>query len=421
MKDIVLGHKIEKDELLRQGFVLREGIEEARKSLDTDLIKVIVGPRRAGKSVFALQSLQDIDFAYLNFDDERLAGISDYDDILKAIIQVYGNTRYFLFDEIQNLERWELLVNRLQRRGYNLVLTGSNSRLLSAELASHLTGRYIQFQVFPFSFAEFLKAKDFPLDEMIELKEKQGMLLGHLDDYMLSGGFPEVVVKGVDQQGYLKTLFDGILFKDIVKRYNVRQPQRLYDIGLYLLTNHSNEFSLTRLKNMLGFRSIHTVETYFGFLKEAFLVFDMERFSFKLREKMKSPRKVYGYDTGMIHAVKFRTSPDRGRLLENLVAIEFLRQGNDFYFYRTKDNKEVDFVIRDGLDVSRLMQVSYKMDSDPQTEKREISTLLKAAKELGCDDLAILTWDQEAERMVNGKKVMIVPFWRWIISQRAAS
>jgi predicted AAA+ superfamily ATPase len=421
MKDIVLGHKIERDELLRQGFVLREGIEGARKSLDTDLIKVIVGPRRAGKSVFALQSLQDIDFAYLNFDDERLAGISDYDEILKAIIQVYGNTRYFLFDEIQNLERWELLVNRLQRRGYNLVLTGSNSRLLSAELASHLTGRYIQFQVFPFSFTEFLKAKDFPLDEMIELKEKQGMLLSHFDDYMLSGGFPEVVVKGVGQQGYLKTLFDGILFKDIVKRYNVRQPQRLYDIGLYLLTNHSNEFSLTRLKNMLGFRSIHTVESYFGFLKEAFLVFDMERFSFKLREKMKSPRKVYGYDTGMIHAVKFRTSPDRRRLLENLVAIEFLRQGRDFYFYRTKDNKEVDFVIRDGLEVSRLIQVSYKMDSDPQTEKREISALLKAAKELGCDDLAMLTWDQEAERMVNGKKVMIVPLWRWIISQRATS
>lgn len=421
MKDIVLGHKIERDELLRQDFVLREGIEEARKSLDTNLIKVIVGPRRAGKSVFALQLLQDIDFAYLNFDDERLAGISDYDDILKAIIQVYGNTRYFLFDEIQNLERWELFVNRLQRRGYNLVLTGSNSRLLSTELASHLTGRYLQFQVFPFSFTEFLKAKDFPLDEMIELKEKQGTLLSHLDNYMLSGGFPEVVIKGVDQQGYLKTLFDGILFKDIVKRYNVRQPQRLYDIGLYLLTNHSNEFSLTRLKNMLGFRSVHTVEAYFGFLKEAFLVFDMERFSFKLREKMKSPRKVYGYDTGMIHAVKFRTSPDRGRLLENLVAIEFLRQGSDFYYYRTKDNKEVDFVIRDGLEVSRLIQVSYEMDSDPQTEKREISALLKAAKELGCDDLAMLTWDQEVERMVNGKKVMIVPFWRWIISQRAPS
>jgi len=122
---------------------------------------------------------------------------------------------------------------------------------LSTELASHLTGRYLQFQVLPFSFAGFLKAKDFLLDEMIGLKEKQGMLLSYLDDYILTGGFPEVVVKGVDQQGYLKTLFDGILFKDIVKRYKVRQPQRLYDIGLYLLANHSNEFSLTRLKNIL--------------------------------------------------------------------------------------------------------------------------------------------------------------------------
>lgn len=151
MKDIILGHKVERDELLRQGFVLREGIEEARKSLDTNLIKVIIGPRRAGKSVFALQLLQGVDFAYLNFDDERFVRISDYDDILKAIIQVYGNTHYLLFDEIQNLERWELLVNRLQRRGYNLVLTGSNSRLLSTGLASHLTGRYLQFQVLPFS------------------------------------------------------------------------------------------------------------------------------------------------------------------------------------------------------------------------------------------------------------------------------
>ena len=167
MKNIVLGHRLERDELLRQKFVPREGVEYARKNLENSLIKVIVGPRRAGKSVFALQILEGVDFAYLNFDDERLIGLSDYDEILKAIIQVYGDTRYFLFDEIQNLDKWELLVNRLQRRGFNMVLTGSNSRLLSRELSSHLTGRYIQFRVLPFSFAEFLKAKDFILDETL--------------------------------------------------------------------------------------------------------------------------------------------------------------------------------------------------------------------------------------------------------------
>ncbi len=416
MKDIVLGHKAERDALLEQDFIPRQGITEARKALDKDLIKVIIGPRRAGKSVFALQLLQGLHFAYLNFDDERLVNIADYDDLLKAIIQVYGDTRCFLFDEIQNLQRWELLVNRLQRRGYNLILTGSNSKLLSAELASHLTGRYLQFQILPFSFTEFLKAKDFVLDESIGLKAKQGILLAHLDQYLFSGGFPEVVVKGVDQQGYLKTLFDGILFKDIVKRYKVRHPQRLYDLGLYLLTNHSNEFSLSRLKTFLDFKSVHTVENYFVYLKEAFLVFDTERFSFKVREKMKSPRKVYGYDTGMIQAVKFRTSPDRGRLLENLVATNLLRTRSEFYYYKTKDGKEVDFVIKEGLEISELLQVAYEMSSDPQLEKREMGALLKGAKELGCDNLTLLTWDQEGERIVNGKKVRILPVWRWIVS-----
>ncbi len=416
MKNIVLGHKLERDELLRQKFVPREGVEHARKNLENSLIKVIVGPRRAGKSVFALQILEGVDFAYLNFDDERLIGLSDYDEILKAIMQVYGDTRYFLFDEIQNLDKWELLVNRLQRRGFNLVLTGSNSKLLSRELSSHLTGRYIQFRILPFSFAEFLKAKDFILDETINLKEQQGILLNHLGTYLLTGGFPEIVVKNIDQQGYLKTLFDGILFKDIVKRYNIRQPQKLYDLGLYLLTNHSNEFSFNRLKNFLGFKSVHTVENYFGYFKEAFLLFDLERFSFKLRESIKSPRKAYGFDTGMIQAVKFRTSPDSGKLLENLVAIELLRRENDLYYYKTRNNREIDFVVKEGLKIVQLIQVCYEMSPSYQTKNREIDGLAKAASELKCDNLTVLTWDYNGEETVNKKTVRIVPVWVWINS-----
>lgn len=419
MKDVVLGHKRELDTLLTRDFVHREGVEYARKNLENSLIKVIVGPRRAGKSVFALQVLRGVDFAYLNFDDERLVGLSDYDDILKAIIQVYGKTRYLFFDEIQNLDKWELLVNRLQRRGFNLVITGSNSRLLSRELSTHLTGRYLDFQVLPFSFTEYLKARDYVLDKTIDLKEEQGILLNHLDAYLLTGGFPEVVVKDIDQQGYLKTLFDGVLFKDIVKRYKVRQPQKLYDLGLYLLTNHSNEFSFTKLKNALGFKSVHTVENYFGFLAEAFLLFDTERFSYKLRESMRSPRKVYGYDTGMIHAVKFRTSPDRGRLMENLVAIELLRRRDDFFYYKTKNNKEIDFAVKEGLEIARLIQVCYEMDPRYPTKEREISALIKAGGELNCDDLIILTWDHDGEESVNGKKIGFIPLWVWLASERA--
>src|SRR3990172_8089376 len=174
MKDIILGHKAERDEFLKTLYVEREGLQNARKGMKNNRIKVIDGPRRAGKSVFAIQMLKGLDFAYLNFDDERLLGISDYDDLLKAIRQVYGETKYVLFDEIQNLHNWELFVNRLNRKGFNLVITGSNSRLLSRELATHLTGRHQQFQILTFSFSEFLNARDFVIDETLDMKERQG-------------------------------------------------------------------------------------------------------------------------------------------------------------------------------------------------------------------------------------------------------
>jgi hypothetical protein len=178
MKEIVLAHKAERDELLTGEYVPREGLHTARQSMENNLIKVILGPRRAGKSVFSIQLLQGIGFAYLNFDDERLLRVTDYDEFIKTIREVYGETRYLLFDEIQNLKDWELFINRLQRQGFNIVITGSNAHLLSRELSTHLTGRFIQFQILPFSFREFLQANNFPIDDTLELKERQGLLHG---------------------------------------------------------------------------------------------------------------------------------------------------------------------------------------------------------------------------------------------------
>ena len=283
MKEIVLSQKIERDELLGGRYVPREGLKNAREGLQSNLIKVIIGPRRAGKSVFSIQMLEGVNFAYLNFDDERLASALDYDEILKAVRQVYGESKVILFDEIQNLPNWELFVNRLHRRGFNIIITGSNAYLLSRELSTHLTGRYVQFRIFPFSFLEYLRAKEFAIDETLELKEKQGLLLGHLDHYLDKGGYPEIVVKGLDAKNYLATLFESILFKDIVKRYSIRYTKMLSDLAHYLITNHSNEFSYTKLKNILEFRSVHTVENYTKYLTEAFLTFSIDRFSFKLK------------------------------------------------------------------------------------------------------------------------------------------
>lgn len=276
VKDIVLGYKAERDEFLRAQYVQREGLQNARKNMKNNLIKVIVGPRRAGKSVFAIQMLEGRDFAYLNFDDERLLGISVYDNLLKAIRQVYGETKYILFDEIQNLQNWELFLNRLHRKELNLVITGSNSRLLGRELATHLTSRYIQFQIFPFPFSEFLRAKNFAIDETLDMKERQGMLLNLLNEYLDKGGYPEVLIKNLDPKSYITTLVESILFKDIVKGYNVRYAKKLHDLVLYLIANHSDEFSYTRRKKALEFKSVHTVENYTDYLNEAFLIFNTE-------------------------------------------------------------------------------------------------------------------------------------------------
>lgn len=414
MKEIVLSQKIERDEFLRGKYIPREGIESAKGALQTNLVKVIIGPRRAGKSVFSIQMLEGLNFAYLNFDDERLVNISDYDELLKALRQVYGETKVILFDEIQNLPKWELFVNRLHRRGFNIIITGSNAYLLSRELSTHLTGRYVQFRIFPFSFSEFLRAKRFAIDETLDLKERQGLLLSHLDVYLSKGGYPEVTVKDLDANNYLTTLFESILFKDIVKRYSVRYTKKLYDLAHYLITNHSNEFSYTKLKGILGFRSVHTVENYTEYLTEAFLAFPVDRFSFKLKEQMRSPKKVYAYDTGIITAIKFKTGRDIGRLMENVVAVELMRRGVDLNYYRSNDGKEVDFVLRQGSNIKQLIQVCYEIDHYA-TRKRELVGLVRARKELDCDNLTILTWDFKAEEKHSGSKVSFLPLWKWLL------
>lgn len=404
MREIALAHKAERDKLSNGVYVPREGLRYARQNMENDLIKVIIGPRRAGKSVFAMQLLKGIDFAYLNFDDERLLDVTDYDDFIKAIRQVYGETNYLLFDEIQNLKDWELFLNRLQRNGFRIVITGSNAHLLSRELSTHLTGRFLEFQILPFSFKEFLHAKSFQIDDTLELKERQGSLLGYLDKYINVGGFPEIVTKHVEPGSYLPTLFESILFKDIAKRYNVRYSKKLYDLGYYLITNHSCEFTYTRLKKILDFRSVHTVENYVKYISEAFIVFVVDRFSFKLAEQIKSPKKVYSYDTGMAKSVRFAVTPDTGKFIENIVAIELLRRDIEPYFYRTRNGKEIDFVIKKGSDINQLIQVSYDI-SEYATKKRELNALVKAGQELRCDNLTVITWDHCGEDLIDEQKV----------------
>jgi len=417
MKNIVMSHKLERDELLKGSFVPRAGLAEAVQSMSGGLIKVVIGPRRAGKSVFAVQMLQasiGSDFAYINFDDERLMAPLDLDELLKAMIQVYGNNRTVFFDEIQNVPRWELFVNRLQRRGYNIILTGSNAHLLSRELSTHLTGRYREFRLLPFSFSEFLAARSFAVDETLVAPERQGLILQQLDDFLRIGGFPEVVVRGTEPSGYLAALFDGILFKDVVKRYGVRYSAKLHDVGRWLIGNVAREYTCTSLKNSLAFRSVHTVENYVSYLVEAFLFMSVTRYSPKAKLRLSAPRKIYAYDTGMVNAVRFRTGSEIGRLLENLVAVEWYRRGAEFFSFKATGGKEVDFAVRTATGEFSLFQVCYDL-SEPKTRKREFAALAKAAEELGTTGGAVLTWNEECVETVGACRIEVIPVWKWLL------
>ena len=400
-------HKIERDRPLASSTIPRELLKKTQPQMESSLVKVITGPRRAGKSVFAFQLLQGREFGYVNFDDERLIGVADFDELMRAVVAVYGAVTTLLFDEIQNVPSWELIVNRLQRQGYSLVITGSNAHLLSRELGTHLTGRYLEFRLLPFSFREYLTAKIAdPADEP--------MAYHHFTAWLHTGGYPEVVVNNTALETYLPTLFDSILFKDIVRRYRVKYPQKIHELAHYLTTNHSCEYTCNAIKGALGFRSVHTVENYVSYLAESFLFFPVERYSTKLKELLKAPRKAYAIDLGMIEAIKFKQQPDTGRLLENAVAIELFRQGASFYNYKTATGKETDFIIRSGITTSELIQVTLDTTA-PKTMKRDLTGILAASRDLFCTKLTILTGNETWEKEVDGLIVRAMPVWKWLL------
>jgi len=420
MKEIILQHKAEKERILSQKYVSREKLAFAKKQLENDLIKVIVGPRRAGKSIFSFLLLRDKRFAYLNFDDEKLRNVPNYDEIIKGIFEVYPDCDLIFFDEIQNLPDWELFVNKLHRRGYNLVLTGSNAKLLSTELATALTGRHIPIEILPFSFREFLDAKNFDAgNEQMALPEAKGKMLHLLELYLREGGMPEVVVKGIDARTYLETLIDSVLFKDVVKRHKVKYARQISDLAMYVLSNFGSEQTFQRLRNVLHFRSVSTIQNYAGYLADAFLIFILNRFSFKVGVQVRAPRKMYVSDTGFVTA-GFQFSPNTGRLMENAVFVELVRRGykpnRDIFYYKTKNNREVDFALRSGLTFDTLIQVCYNPD-DPQTLQREINALSAARKELQNSQSLVITWDDARDEIQNGAVIRFTPLWQWLLMQ----
>ena len=410
MKTIILNQRKERDELMSRPYLVRRSNQDTDLLLNSSLIKLITGPRRVGKSTQALLMLRDKNFAYLNFDNYSLLEAWDANLVMRMLDDVYPGYEYILLDEVQNLDGWGLWVSELDRLGKNLVITGSNARMLSSEMATVLTGKYLQVEMLPFSLEEFFDWNKLDLHMLKPEDITNSFVL--TDDYLRNGGYPEVVASRQLTRSYLDTLFDSIIWKDVAKRHNVRNVTDLNNLAIYLVSNFCNPVSANDLTTELGFSSVNTTKKYMDYLHEPYLFYYLSRYNNKLKLMKKAPRKVYVVDNGFVASKAFSLSDNLGRLLENQVFIELVRRGYDvertMFYYRSRNDKEVDFVLRKGAHIERLVQVCYDM-SNPKTEKREVDSIVECAGELKCSNLIIVTNNDKRTIEKDGYKIDVVP------------
>jgi predicted AAA+ superfamily ATPase len=411
VRDALLQQKKELDLRSEERYIERNA---GMRDGNDRLIRIVIGPRRAGKSFFVTRYLlAQGPFGYVNFDDEELTGAEKIPDILSGVADIYPGTKTLLLDEIQNIPGWELLANRLARQGYTLYITGSNAHLLSKELATHLTGRHTVTTIFPFSFSEFLRTKPGDLTE--------SEYRAFLTEYSESGGFPEPLLTTIDRKEYLLRLFDAVVYKDIIRRYRVRSPQGLGDLAQYLCSNVAGEYSVHRLSQVTGCRSDLTVKKYLAYLEEAFLFFTVPRFSYKVREQVLANRKIYCIDNGFVTAKGFRFSRNDGSLMENLVAValrELEIAGNlKLYYWKSANTHEVDFVLEHSGGVRALIQVCTDL-TDDKVRRREVNALLIGGRDCSCENRIILTMNEEHTNTeewygIRGT-IRYIPLWKWL-------
>lgn len=410
MKTIILNQRKERDELMSRPYLIRRNNQDVNLLLNSHLIKLITGPRRVGKSTQALLMLRDKNFAYLNFDNYSLLDAWDADLVMRMLDDVYPGYEYILLDEVQNLDAWDLWVSELYRKGKNLVITGSNARMLSSEMATVLTGKYLQVEMLPFSLEEFFDWNKIDLHSVKPEQRTDSQIL--MDDYLRNGGYPEVVASRQLTRSYLDTLFDSIIWKDVAKRHNVRNVTDLNNLAMYLVSNFCNPVSANELTTELGFSSVNTTKKYMDYLHEPYIFYYLSRYNNKLKLMKKAPRKVYVVDNGFVASKAFSLSDNLGRLLENQVFIELIRRGYDvektMFYYRSRNDKEVDFVLRKGTSIECLVQVCYDMSS-PKTEKREVDSIIECAGELKCNNLVIVTNNDKRIIEKDGYKIEVVP------------
>ena len=386
--------------------------------VNSPLAQIAVGVRRSGKSVLCRLALKEaqVNFGYVDFDDEALANVTagELDDVFQAALVVYGEFEHLFLDEIQNVSGWELFVNRLLRRGMHLVVTGSNSKLLWGELATHLTGRFLPTEVLPFTFAEYRR---FCGRGLVDTTEDRAEVRRDYEEYFFNGGFPETFMP-IDRRAYFKVLYDSILKRDIIQRHRVRKPKLLSDLAFTVMSNCGCEASAQKFARLFGEKGTHTIQDYLRYLEEGYLILTVPQYGCKAYERTRIG-KVYAIDLGMAGYFSGFTPGDdrRGRRLENLVYLQLRncsRKLDYEIFYCRESAFEIDFLcVRLGR-VVKLVQVAWEL-SDEKTRIREMKALFAGAEKFGCDDLLLVTDHENGEEKRGDRTVRIVDAPTWLL------
>lgn len=392
-------------------------------------IVTITGVRRCGKSTLLLQFCRELlkkgvdrgDILIVNLEDPRFRGISL--ELLNRVYEVYleelnpSKKHYVILDEVQAVGGWEKFVRFLhENKKIHVFVTGSTSKLLESDYSSVITGRHIDLSIYPLSFNEYLDFKGLRVDSKLKIISKRHEVKRMFKEYVEFGGFPKVcLVENGNKKELLKTYFSDIITKDILLRHKLIEKEILEELAKYYLSNISSMCSFNKLKNIFGI-SLDTVGRFSGYLSSAYLLFFIKKFSYKVKEQILNPRKVYCMDTGLRNAVSFRFMQDLGRLYENAVAIELKRRNKDIYYWRDYQHREIDFVIKEGQAVNGLIQVCYNIEDD-ETKKREVRSLLKGMDEFKLNEGLVITEDYESEEEIKNNKIIYKPLWKWLLEQ----
>lgn len=381
---------------------LREEQKEL-KLLDS-FATIIVGVRRCGKSTLLHQLIKKQKKAYyINFEDPRLIGfdLTDFNKIESILEELYGKGGIYFFDEIQNIPEWEKYIRYLVDKKEKVVLTGSNASLLSGELGTKLTGRHLNYELFPFSFIEFLDLK----------KEKPS--LGSFEKYLFEGGFPEFIKKNTPS--ILHDLLSDIIMKDIAIRFNIKNTEILRKIAVFLISNVGKEFSYNSIKKMFDIKSVQSVIDYINFFENAYLMFSVPRFSYSFKQQQVNPKKAYSIDNGFSSHNSASFSKDFGKMLENLVFLALRREYKEIFYFQ-EEKKECDFLIKENEKITRAIQACYILNEE--TKDREIKGLLEALEKFNLKEGLLLTHKQDDEFNVKGKIIKVMPVWKWLLQEK---